>query len=822
MTTTTKTARLFLLIIVILALAGIAQAQKIPKAKPPKAEQKAEEVAVPAQPQSPEQVDAFMGSLTDEKARQVLAQVLKRQTAAKAASDEDGVVNKIRESRLGAIFFRMADNATALAKKLTGTFTAAEDESDDLGDAWRKLTGGKGIGRFLLTLLALLAIVAAGLLQRWFFFRATRDLRERLLTSVKLGRLEAFGRIVSHLILESLGVAVFAVTTFILFVLFFQKGDLGYEVVSIYLITSYYLLFFALAAEVLFAPDAPALRLFPMQDADAVFLYRWVLYIASGASVITGASIVFGELEAAKPLFLLFYSLGGAYIAVALMVMIWQSRQRVAEAILPKNSAAAQGGPRASFARYWHYLASAYVLIMGVFWVADVLLEGKAKVLNLILSLFVIPVFIGIDQWAQRLLKQASGEFTEIVDLSGEAVREVPPPTGESRIKHYVPLIRRLLRLVLVAFMFFIVLGLWGVDLAFGRIFTSHVLSIVVTLLLGFVVWEFTKARIDSRLRQEMPATDTEGEGEGGGPGGTRTGTLLLLLRKFILTVLSVLVSLIVLSSIGVNIGPLIAGAGVVGLAIGFGAQTLVRDIIAGVFFLIDDSFRLGDYVESTGVKGTVEQISLRSIKLRHPRGMVFTVPFGNLKSITNFSRDYTITKLEIRVGFDTDLEKVRKIIKKLNKALRKDAEFNRVMLSDLKSMGIKEFDDSAMIVRVKFKTLPGEQFIIKKEVYRMIREEFQAAGIDFASRNVTVSMPPEFRPRASATGAPGETADPIYQAGAAAALALAAGTLRRLQERENCSWRHLACECFTPLRSPRRSPWPVVPVPPRTRPFSK
>ena len=118
MTTATKMARLFLLIMAIIALAGIAQAQKIPKAKPPKAEQKAEEVAVPAQPQSPEQVDAFMGSLTDEKARQVLAQVLKRQTAAKAASDEDGVVIKGSESGLGPIFFRMADNASALMKKL--------------------------------------------------------------------------------------------------------------------------------------------------------------------------------------------------------------------------------------------------------------------------------------------------------------------------------------------------------------------------------------------------------------------------------------------------------------------------------------------------------------------------------------------------------------------------------------------------------------------------------------------------------------------------------------------------------------------------------
>jgi small-conductance mechanosensitive channel len=233
-----------------------------------------------------------------------------------------------------------------------------------------------------------------------------------------------------------------------------------------------------------------------------------------------------------------------------------------------------------------------------------------------------------------------------------------------------------------------------------------------------------------------------------------------------------VVISLIVLSSIGVNIGPLIAGAGVIGLAIGFGAQTLVRDIIAGVFFLIDDAFRIGDYVESTGVKGMVEQISLRSIKLRHPRGMVYTIPFGNLRSITNFSRDYTITKLDIRVGFETDLEQVRKVIKKINKTLRKDEDINKIMLDDLKSQGVKEFDDSSMIVRVKFKTLPGEQFKVRKEVYRMIQSEFRAAGIDFASRNVTVEMRganPEDKGKQGSTGSDSQA----FHAGAGAALAL-------------------------------------------------
>ncbi len=268
------------------------------------------------------------------------------------------------------------------------------------------------------------------MLLRWLLFRSTRDIRERLFASGRLGRLEFFGRVLSRLILEALGVAVFAFTTFILVVFFFQKDDVGYEFVTVYLLVSYYFLILAGGAKVIFSPDAPALRLSPMKDADAAFLYRWILYIASGAGVITGASIVLGEMEAAKPLYLMFYSLGGAYIAIALIVMIWQSRQRIAEAILPANAEAGKGGPRAAFARYWHYLASVYVLIMGMFWVSDVLLGGKATVLNLLLSLFVIPVFIGIDQWAQRLLKQASGEFTEIVDLSGEAVREVPPRAG--------------------------------------------------------------------------------------------------------------------------------------------------------------------------------------------------------------------------------------------------------------------------------------------------------------------------------------------------------------------------------------------------------
>jgi small-conductance mechanosensitive channel len=220
------------------------------------------------------------------------------------------------------------------------------------------------------------------------------------------------------------------------------------------------------------------------------------------------------------------------------------------------------------------------------------------------------------------------------------------------------------------------------------------------------------------------------------------------------LVVILVMAVLIVLSSLGVNIGPLIAGAGVFGLAIGFGAQTLVKDIISGVFFLMDDAFRVGDYLEVSGTKGTVEHISLRSLRLRNPRGMVNFIPFGDISLVTNLSRDYVIMKLDFRVRYDADVEKIRKIIKKkVYKVIMENPELGPKLLEPIKSQGVREMDDSAMIMRVKYKTIPGDQFAIRKEVYRLMQEAFKEEGIEFAHRNVTVYMPPETSGQADTQG---------------------------------------------------------------------
>jgi small-conductance mechanosensitive channel len=326
--------------------------------------------------------------------------------------------------------------------------------------------------------------------------------------------------------------------------------------------------------------------------------------------------------------------------------------------------------------------------------------------------------------------------------------------------------------------MFFLVLRLWGVDLSVTRVFSSTVLSMIVALLIGLIVWEYSKTLIDRKLEEEFP--EGEEEMEEGGAGGTRKGTLLLLLRKFVLAVLVVIVTMIVLSEMGIDIGPMIAGAGIAGLAIGFGAQTLVKDIISGVFFLIDDAFRVGDYVETAGQRGTVEHISIRSMRLRHHRGPVITIPFGDMNTVTNYSRDYHIMKLNIRVRYDTDVDKVRKIIKKINKEIQKDPELSAGLLDKIKSQGVREMDDSAMIMRIKFKTVPGQQFLVRREVYRRVQEAFREAGIEFAHRNVTVYLPPDTSPEKSeqekeSKDKPSTAVnEKMREAAAAAALAIA------------------------------------------------
>jgi small-conductance mechanosensitive channel len=286
----------------------------------------------------------------------------------------------------------------------------------------------------------------------------------------------------------------------------------------------------------------------------------------------------------------------------------------------------------------------------------------------------------------------------------------------------------------------------WLLGLDFAAMTTSDTMATrllrgainaVVILLLADFAWHLARAWIDCRLAEASAGGEAEANEV---RRRARLRTLLPILKNALLVVLVVMAVLMALSALGVEVGPLIAGAGVVGVAIGFGAQTLVKDIISGMFYLLDDAFRVGEYIISGSYKGTVESFSLRSIKLRHHRGYLYTVPFGELGAVQNMSRDWVIDKLSVSVTYDTDLDKVKKIIKQIGKELQADPELAPHIIDTLKMQGVEQFGDFAIQIRLKMMTKPGEQFVIRRRAYGMIKKAFAENGINFAFPTVTVA----------------------------------------------------------------------------------
>ena len=257
----------------------------------------------------------------------------------------------------------------------------------------------------------------------------------------------------------------------------------------------------------------------------------------------------------------------------------------------------------------------------------------------------------------------------------------------------------------------------------------------VVVLLAADLIWHLAKSWIDGNLVASAPAAST--------PADTarraRFRTLLPILRNALAVMIAVMAALIILAQLGVEIGPLIAGAGIFGVALGFGSQTLVKDIISGVFYMLDDAFRVGEYIQAKNYKGTVEGFSLRSVRLRHHRGPVFTVPFGELGAVENMSRDWVIDKFRISVGFDTDVEKARKLTKKIGAELLEDPELGPLFIEPLKMKGVEEFGDYGIVLGFGMTTVPGMQTYIRRKAQLRIREAFRANGIEFAQPTVNV-----------------------------------------------------------------------------------
>jgi small-conductance mechanosensitive channel len=238
------------------------------------------------------------------------------------------------------------------------------------------------------------------------------------------------------------------------------------------------------------------------------------------------------------------------------------------------------------------------------------------------------------------------------------------------------------------------------------------------------IFWEL----VNSAVERYLTRTDRDGTVV---KHSARVLTLLPLFRKVVFTVLAVMVSLIVMSEMGINIVPLLTGAGVVGLAIGFGAQTLVKDVITGLFIIIEDTIAVGDYVDVGGHSGTVEALSIRTVRLRDPAGSVHTVPFSDVGTVLNYTKDYSNVVLNIGIGYGENVDEVMKVIEDLGREMTQDQTLAADILTPLEVQGVQSLDDSAVVIRARIRVRAGTQWGMKREFNRRMKNRFDELGIE-------------------------------------------------------------------------------------------
>lgn len=257
-------------------------------------------------------------------------------------------------------------------------------------------------------------------------------------------------------------------------------------------------------------------------------------------------------------------------------------------------------------------------------------------------------------------------------------------------------------------------------------------LRILVIIILALIALRLSKV-LSNKLFSVFIKRGIEGESK------KRADTLGSLLRYLLLVTIGLTAFVMILGEFGIDIGPILAAAGVVGLALGFGSQHLVQDIISGFFILLDDEIRVGDYVNTAGKGGVVERVNLRMTVLRDFSGNVHYIRNGQIDIVTNLTKDYSRYMFEIGVAYREDVDEVAEVIKLVDEDLRKDEHFGPMILEPIEIMGLDQFSDSALIIKARTKTKPIMQWKVAREFNRRLKKAFDERDIEIPFPHVTL-----------------------------------------------------------------------------------
>lgn len=714
--------------------------------------------AADAEPVKGGAVAERVAGMSDEEARKLLLDTLQAQAPA-PRKIEGGIPG---DRALDGLLGILGRESAMHQKNLRDLAGHVPDSTADLTRVFQSIGPSGTPGEAWDTIFLVLCFIGIGLLAETTFRRLLRKKYSRYFSGNAVTRTEADqgsgvgkpGGVFLTALPSLLGCLVFILASYFSYFAFVWAGSPGLTLIFIaVLLTIGLVRMIAILAEIILSAFSPAGCPLPLGDSTARTGHRLIV-LATGYIVSALMAIVVLQRLGALPETVAVLKVGAATLLILATgaATVWYRKEAAAVILPPSPEGTEPGKERQVLAASWHYLALLYLAILWGILIVNVVGDSTPAKGAFLLSFFVPPIWLAADRAVQWLTRQVlhslrledhppESPSPAGPESEGEPQAGTAQPAGE-----LLPKVNRFVRRAVFVAIVLWVAGLWGYTIPFITELSGVMFDALIIIGLALLFWRFVSSLIERKIRESAPERTTgqdDVDDEWGGVAAQgRSFTLLPIIRSFIASVLVVMVALTILSSMGVNIGPLLAGAGVVGLAVGFGAQKIVSDIFSGVFYLLDDAFRVGEYLTAGGIMGTVEKITLRNVMLRHHRGMLQIVPYSQLGTITNFMRGGIIEKFNLDFPYDADIDKIRRIIKKVGQEMLEDPELGKSFIRPLKSQGVREITNSVMTIRVKFTARPGTQFVIRREAFKRITAAMKAKGIQYAHRKVIVDLP--------------------------------------------------------------------------------
>lgn len=713
--------------IAVLASAA-AQAQIPGLAAPAQAQETEGEAAAAgetaAAPVSPE-LEALLGVLQDDAARARLIEALSA-AAPEAAAD---LAAQAEEAQPVPFARMIAEQTRGIAEEIAGVFAVTGRAIDTVGALWRDVSMDdlERLGRVLAGLALVIAVIVATYLAlRWVAGRIADRLARHRHTETWIGRTILS---LATLALEAMALAAaWAIGTFVAV----RWGATGMNALNQQLFINAFVMAegIKLAARTVLRPRRSTLRLFPaITDTAAAYWYFW---IARTSSIVVYAFLFVAPIAAWNVSFTAGQAVRVLAILTACLVGILvtlQNRDAVRDlmmrrAVNGQNDATARF--MAALARVWHIFAILYFVALFLIWMT----RPRGALTYMLGATLESVIALGIGVLIASFLSRViSGGMR----LSPDVKQRLP--LLEARLNAFVPKVLHVVRLVVLIGVLVAVAQAWELfdflawaSTGVGFEVTTALISAFLLILFGIAAYIIVSSWVEYRLNPDY-----------GTPPTARERTLLSLFRNAFTVTLVVVVAIMVLAELGVNVGPLLAGAGVVGLAVGFGAQKLVQDVITGVFIQLENAMNEGDIVTAGGISGVVERLTIRSVSIRDLQGTYHVVPFSSVDMVSNMMRHFAYYVADIGVAYRENVVEVKQAMQEAFDLLTQSEAHGPDILGPFELWGVEALADSAVVIRARIKTAPGKQWATGRAYLEMVKQVFDARGIEIPFPHLTL-----------------------------------------------------------------------------------